>query len=241
MIVTYFGLVVFFRRSIPATYRVPTSMEPSPQEHGLRVVTAGVLIATLIGLFSQPWSGIPTAFIAATGAIVLLLLYHFLGAKRTGSVIAEVGWDAVIFVVGIFIVANALRAVGLTDTIGVLLIAAAGVGQQAGNFAAGLIAAVSSAIMNNHPTAGIMALAIGDLPLDDVTRQGMALAALIGGDLGPKMLPMGSLAALLWFRILRSRGVEISYWQYVKLGVPVTMAALVLSLSVLALEYALVQ
>ena len=84
-----------------------------------------------------------------------------------------------------------------------------------------------------------MALAIGDLPLDTVTRQGMAFAALIGGDLGPKMLPMGSLAALLWFRILRSRGVEISYWQYVKLGVPITLAAVVLSLGVLALEYAL--
>jgi Na+/H+ antiporter NhaD/arsenite permease-like protein len=33
--------------------------------------------------------------------------------------------------------------------------------------------------------------------------------------------------------------VEISYWQYVKLGVPVTLAAVVLSLGVLALEYAL--
>ena len=144
-----------------------------------------------------------------------------------------------IFVVGIFIVANGLRAVGLTDTLGVLLLAAAEVGQQAGNFAAGLIAAVSSAVMNNHPTAGIMALAIGDLPVDSVTQRGMAFAALIGGDLGPKMLPVGSLAALLWFRILRSRGVEISYWQYVKLGVPVTLAAVILSLGVLALEYAL--
>ena len=244
MIVTYYGLVFFFRRSIPATYRIPTSIEPSAQGHKLRMATAAVLIATLIGFFSEPWSGIPTAFMAAAGALLLLALHHFFGAKRTGakrtgSVISEVGWDAVIFVVGIFIVANGLRAVGLTDTIGVLLLAASEVGQQAGNFAAGLIAAVSSAVMNNHPTAGIMALAIGDLPVDSVTRQGMAFAALIGGDLGPKMLPVGSLAALLWFRILRSRGVEISYWQYVKLGVPVTLAAVVLSLGVLALEYAL--
>ncbi|MCH7892288.1 MAG: hypothetical protein IH921_12375, partial [Gemmatimonadetes bacterium] len=66
MIVTYFGLVLFFRRSIPATYRVPTPIEPNPQERGLRVATAAVLIATLIGFFSQPWSGIPTAFVAAT-------------------------------------------------------------------------------------------------------------------------------------------------------------------------------
>ncbi len=239
MIVTYFGLVLFFRRSIPATYRVPTPIEPSPKGRKLRVVTAGVLIATLIGFFSEPWSGIPTAFVAGTGALLLLVIHHFFGAKRTGDVIGEVGWDAVVFVVGIFIVANGLRAVGLTDSIGVLLLAASEVGQQAGNFAAGLIAAVSSAVMNNHPTAGIMALTIGDLPVDSVTRQGMAFAALIGGDLGPKMLPVGSLAALLWFRILRSRGVEISYWQYVKLGVPVTLAAVVLSLGVLALEYAL--
>ena len=239
MIVTYFGLVLFFRRSIPATYRVPTSIEPSSQGRKLRVVTAGVLIATLTGFFSEPWSGIPTAYVAGTGALLLLAIHHFFGAKRTGSVVAEVGWDAVIFVVGIFIVANGLRAVGLTDSIGVLLLAAAEVGQGAGNFAAGLIAAASSAVMNNHPTAGIMALSIGDLPVDSVTRQGMAFAALIGGDLGPKMLPIGSLAALLWFRILRSRGVEISYWQYVKLGVPVTLAAVVLSLGVLALEYAL--
>lgn len=239
IIVTYFGLVVFFRRSIPATYRVPAPIEPNPQERGLRAMTAGVLIATLIGFFSEPWSGVPTAFVAATGALVLLVLHHFFGAKRVGSVITEVAWDAVIFVVGIFIVANGLRAVGLTDTIGAVLLAATEVGQQAGNFAAGLIAAVSSAVMNNHPTAGIMALAIGDLPVDTITRRGMAFAALIGGDLGPKMLPIGSLAALLWFRILRSRGVEISYWQYVKLGVPVTLAAAVASLGVLALEYAL--
>jgi arsenical pump membrane protein len=53
------------------------------------------------------------------------------------------------------------------------------------------------------------------------------------------MLPIGSLAALMWFRILRIKGVEISYWQYIKLGVPITLAAIVLSVLTLNLEYVL--
>jgi len=33
--------------------------------------------------------------------------------------------------------------------------------------------------------------------------------------------------------------VEISYWQYIKMGVPITLAAIVLSVLTLNLEYAL--
>jgi arsenical pump membrane protein len=75
------------------------------------------------------------------------------------------------------------------------------------------------------------------MSLADISTRLLAFSALIGGDLGPKMLPIGSLAALMWFRILRNKGVEISYWQYIKLGVPVTLAAILLSILTLNLEY----
>ena len=109
----------------------------------------------------------------------------------------------------------------------------------------GFIAATCSAIMNNHPTAYAMALAIQDMHVGPLLGDGMLVkkmlvfSALIGGDLGPKMLPLGSLAALLWFRILRDRGVHIPYSLYVKIGVPVTFAAVLLSVLALNLEVVL--
>jgi len=239
MIATYFGMRIFFRRSIPATCRKHLQSKIKIANSGFMITSAIVLLLTLLGFFTEHLTGLPAGYIAAVGAIALAIVYLTLGRGSMMKVAKGIGWDAIIFVVGIFIVVSGLRNAGFTDIIGNLILRAMAPGEQLATFATGFIAGSCSAVMNNHPVAGVMAMAIRDLPLTDISTRILAFSALIGGDLGPKMLPIGSLAALMWFRILRSKGVEISYWQYIKLGVPVTLAAIFLSILTLNLEYVL--
>ena len=236
---TYAVLLFTFRTAIPSSYRVPTRSHNLSVRPQFMIISCVVLGLTLIGFFSEQLTGIPTSYVAFTGALVLLILNTVYTDDSPIVIARSVGWDAIIFVTGIFLVTNGLRAVGLTEALGTLILSVVEQSVYLGTFATGIISAGASALINNHPTAWMMALTLKDLPLGDLTTRTMAFAALIGGDLGPKMLPIGSLAALMWFQILRERGVEISYWQYIKIGVPVTLIALLLSLLMLNIEYAL--
>jgi arsenical pump membrane protein len=63
----------------------------------------------------------------------------------------------------------------------------------------------------------------------------LLLAALVGGDIGPRLLPIGSLAGLLWMDVLRRSGVEISTGKFVRLGTIVLVPTLAISLVMLRL------
>ena len=57
--------------------------------------------------------------------------------------------------------------------------------------------------------------------------------------MGPKIFPLGSLAAIMWFGMLKKRGVNISFYKYISLGIPVSLVSIFFSLAMLNLEYVL--
>lgn len=235
MLVSFAGLAFVFRHSIPRTYA--RGVPPARVYDRRQLVHCSVvLLATLVGFFSESMTGIPVWLVASVGAATLLTLHAFSRNADVGSVVRDVSWDVLVFVVGIFVVVLGLRRVGLTHEIGVFLSSIVARGPSVMTLGTSLLAATFSSIMNNHPTADMMGWAIRDLALGEGQKRALAFAALIGGDLGPKMLPIGSLAALIWFRLLRDRGVEIRYSQYIRIGIPVTLAALVMAVLVLNAE-----
>ncbi|HET7815236.1 MAG TPA: SLC13 family permease [Candidatus Baltobacteraceae bacterium] len=85
----------------------------------------------------------------------------------------------------------------------------------------GAIAALANAI-NNLPAAVLAHYAASGNP-----------AALIGIDLGPNVALTGSLATILWIRILRKNGITVPGLLFLRIGLLVTVPALVCSLALL--------
>jgi len=236
VIVSFVGLKIAFRGFIPKQYTLPeTSNHRQPLSKMMKICGA-VVALTLTGFFLQGLTGIPIAAVAMVGAALLLFL-HKTNGQPVKPIIRGVEWSVLVFVVGIFIVAMGARNAGLTALFSDLITFLT---QQFGSWTLlptiSLVAGITSAIMNNHPTADLMIWVVQDLGLNETQQMFAVFAALIGGDLGPKMLPIGSLAALMWFRILRQHGVEVSYWQYIKIGIPITLIAILMSVAVLYLQ-----
>jgi arsenical pump membrane protein len=239
IVVSFLSLRLAFRNKIPEKFDWSPTLARRPKSRRVLALCAAVLSITLVGFFTDAITGVPTWLVAFIGATVLLGIHVSVGKERALPILKGVSWDVLAFVLGIFVVVLGLRHAGLTHAIGQLLSHLESRGPVVLTGGTSLIAAVASSIMNNHPTADMMGWAIRDLNAAPLTAKAMAFSALIGGDLGPKMLPIGSLAALIWFRLLRDRGVQIPYSLYVKIGVPVTLAAIAASVLVLNVELSL--
>lgn len=196
---------------------------PATRAHALMIaLLGGVLVAySVVGYLGGPvWA------VASAGAVLALALGRAHAGLRPARVVREgVSWETLAFLLAVLILAMGLFEVGLVDRLGALY-GDAGVGTI------GATSALGSAVLNNHPMAYLNMMAL------DGAGSGHTgvLAALVGGDLGPRLLPMGSLAGLLWLEMLRRHGVRIGVRQFATVGVLVTLPAIAVSLAILALS-----
>jgi len=163
----------------------------------------------------RPW------VVAAPAACVAVAVTRASGVALR-RVAAGVSWELVPFVFGVLVLATALARAGVTDWLAALYASA-----PAPLAAVGVVAAGGSAIANNHSVALIHSVALAGAP------DRLVYAALVGGDLGPRLLPMGSLAGLLWLHALRRAGVSLPLGTFVRVGAIVTVPSLAVSLVVL--------
>lgn len=180
-----------------------------------------VMLTTVASISTYPILaalGRPLWPVAACAAVVCTGVALHRGA-RLSAIARGVSWELVPFLFGVLVLATALARAGLTAQLAALYAET-----PAPLATIGTVAAGGSALINNHPMALLHSLALAGAPNDYV------FAALIGGDLGPRLLPIGSLAGLLWLHALRQQGVTIPLRTFVRVGFLVTVPSLVVSL-----------
>ena len=126
-------------------------------------------------------------------------------------------WETLAFLFGVLILSLGLFEVGLVDRLTGLY-----GGSDSGVWTVGTTSALGSAVLNNHPMSHLNMMALQSAGSGDIG----VLAALVGGDLGPRLLPMGSLAGLLWIELLARRGVRISLRTFASIGLVLTIPTL---------------
>ena len=175
-------------------------------------------------LGGQTWS------VTVAGALAAFAYARLHRVAPARTLARHVSVDILVFLWGVFLIVAGLRHVGLVGSLAswYRLVPDGSAAQVA---LVGGTAAVGSALVDNHPMSILSLLALGTHGQD----RGI-LAALVGGDLGPRLLPLGSLAGLLWMDLLRRAGVRITVGRFVRLGTLVLVPTLALSLLLLALS-----
>lgn len=187
----------------------------------------GILLFTvLIGYAVAGFIDAPLWPVAILGAVTAVLIGKTTGqVSARNAIVVGISWETLLFLACVLALSVGLKNVGFVDH---LISHYDGLG----TFGVGITSAVGSAILDNHPMANLNMLAFDAMP---GAPHGKVFAALIGGDLGPRLLPMGSLAGLLWLGILRTHGVHVTTLRFVRIGVIATVPTLLAGLAVLSL------
>ena len=202
--VTVVALGVWQRRLLPRRYQLPKRTTPDDALlFGGATAACGLLVvAVLAGL------SVPLAATAAAGLLGLL----FLVRRRQALRWSLVPWRLVLMVEGLFLLVAALGPLGLDDLL------RAGVGSP---MRTAFVSAGAANALNNLPAY---------LAVERVLPSGQLIPLLLGVNLGPLVLPWGSLATLLWAERCRARGVRISWLTFGLAGlllVPLLLVATV--------------
>ncbi|MFJ6794926.1 SLC13 family permease [Streptomyces sp. NPDC091268] len=210
----------FFRADLASEATPPRTAE-RPE---VPVFTLVVLALTLAGFAVTSLAGLDPAWAALGGALVLGIRALVRGRTTARGLLGAAGPLFCLFVLALGVVVKAVVDNGLGAVAGRLV--PDGAGLPALLVIAGL-AAVLANVINNLPA--ILAL----LPVVSAGGPGPVLAALIGVNLGPNLTYVGSLATLLWRRILHAHETDVDLGDFTRLGlvtVPATLLAATVAL-----------
>jgi arsenical pump membrane protein len=197
---------------------------PEPHDDGSPVLAAAVVAATLAGFVLSTPLGVDPAFVAAAGAVVLGVPALVTGRTTPRALVRAASPGFLLFVLALGVLVALLLSLGLDAVVDALLPHGDGLLALLGVAA---VAALLANLLNNLPATLILLPVLADRGL------GPALAVLIGVNVGPNLTWTGSLATLLWKRVLRGSGEEPQWPEFRRLGLLTVPAGMVLATTAL--------
>ncbi|WP_220449546.1 ArsB/NhaD family transporter [Nonomuraea longispora] len=178
------------------------------------------MAGTLAGFALTSALGIDPAWAAAAGALVLAARALGKGRITVAGIARATAVPFLAFVLSLGVVVRAVLDNGLAEALDHLTPRDATLPTLLGVAA---LAAVLANVVNNLPAVLVL------LPLTAPAGPGAVLAVLLGVNIGPNLTYAGSLATLLWRRIIRQHEHIVDLREFTWLGLLTVPAAVALS------------
>ena len=218
LVIGFFVTAWIYRAALAAPVKPPEDgdepkSKPSSRPASALLVKSVVVTLGAVALF---FVGVPKMQVVALGAAALLLLDRVNPAK----VYREIDWGLLVMFAGLFVVVRAFE-VHVVKTWGV-----EGWSVLQGDPVAplSLASAVLSNLVSNVPAVLLFEPVIAAMREGHQETAWLALA--MSSTLAGNLTVLGSVANLIVVERAKRDGVAISFWEYVKAGVPVTVLTL---------------
>ena len=198
--------------------KAPEDTRPLP-----RFVLA-VLGVTLVGFAAGSALGIEPVWIALAGAVVMTVPAAIRREAAPAGLLRASEPGFLVFVLGLGVIVAAASERGLADAVEAIL---PGGDSLPALLLIAAVAAVLANLVNNLPATLIL------VPVAAAAGPAPVLAVLIGVNVGPNLTYVGSLATLLWRRVLHRSDEAVELREFVTLGLLTVPAGVVAATTVL--------
>ncbi len=200
-----------------------------------------VLALTILGFITHSITHVDAAVIAMAGAIILMLI----GVKEHDleEVFASVEWVTIFFFAGLFTLVGGLVDIGLIKSLAQKALEITGGDITTSSYLILWISGIASATIDNIPFVATMIPLIQDMAVGmglspdsaqiDVLWWSLALGACLGGN----GTLIGASANVIVAGLASREGHGFSYMQFLKIGAPLTLVALIISHIYIFLRY----
>ena len=187
-----------------------------------------VLSLVIAGFLLHDTLKLEASSIALMGASLLMLLA---GKEEVDEFFHEVEWGTIFFFIGLFILVGGLVELGVIETLSKYLLKLTGNRIPETAVLILWISGVFSAFIDNIPYVATMIPLIKHI--GDVLGTGaikpLWWALALGACLGGNGTMVGASANVLAVGLARKSGYKISFWEFTKYGITVTIIALLVS------------
>ena len=208
------------RRFFAIDLERPRHRTSSPARQAVPRFALAVLSLTLAGFALSSLIAVEPVWVAVAGAIAITAPALARRATTPARLARSVEPGFLVFVLGLAVIVQAASENGLASAVRDVI---PGGDSLPALLAIAAVSAILANVVNNLPATLML------VPVAAAAGHGPVLATLIGVNVGPNLTYVGSLATLLWRRVLHAEDTDVELAEFLRLGVLTVPATLLVA------------